>query len=168
MENMLGPVSTRNLLICFLWVVKNIDQELVSSWWYTLSITRLNSLLNVLDLCVSCFEYRVSSYRNTSHEAKVTLTHSLGLLGQAAPDQSAEQRCHNHQRQRYEESALQCHSSWRRLSEREAENEETASTASGSRYKHFNNKLVMYSTSITNFTSITLITAVACGTFQNY
>lgn len=57
---MLGPVSTRNLLICFLWVVKNIDQELVSNWWYTLSITRLDSLLNVLDLCVSCFEYRVS------------------------------------------------------------------------------------------------------------
>ena len=60
MENLLGPVSTRNLLICFLWVIKNIDQELMSSWWFTLSITRLNSLLNVLDLCVSCFEYRVS------------------------------------------------------------------------------------------------------------
>lgn len=133
---MLGPVSTRNLLICFLWVVKNIDQELVSNWWYTLSITRLNSLLNVLDLCVSCFEYRVSSYCIPSHEAEVTLIYSLGILGQAAPDQSAKQRWDNHQRQRYEESALQCHSSWRRLGERETENEKTTGTASGSRYIH--------------------------------
>lgn len=59
-ENMLGPVSTRNLLVCFLWVMKSIDKDLITSWWYTLSITRLDSLLNVLDLCVSCFEYRVS------------------------------------------------------------------------------------------------------------
>ena len=59
-ENMLGPVSTRNLLVCFLWVIKSIDKDLITSWWYTLSITRLDSLLNVLDLCVSCFEYRVS------------------------------------------------------------------------------------------------------------
>ena len=60
MENLLGPVSTRNLLVCFLWVIRSIDKELLSNWWFTLSITRLDSLLNVLDLCVSCFEYRVS------------------------------------------------------------------------------------------------------------
>lgn len=63
-ENMLGPVSTRNLLVCFLWVMKSIDKDLMTSWWYTLSITRLDSLLNVLDLCVSCFEYRVSFVYN--------------------------------------------------------------------------------------------------------
>ena len=60
MENLLGPVSTRNLLVCFLWVIRSIDKELLSNWWFTLSITRLDALLNVLDLCVSCFEYRVS------------------------------------------------------------------------------------------------------------
>ena len=59
-EQLLGPVSTRNLLICFTWVLKNIDKELVSHWWATLSITRLALLLNVLDLCVQCFEYKVS------------------------------------------------------------------------------------------------------------
>ena len=59
LEQLLGPVSTRNLLICFLWVLKNIDSELLSTWWNSLSITRLNLLINVLDLCVSCFEYKV-------------------------------------------------------------------------------------------------------------
>ena len=39
-EHLLGPVSTRNLLVCFLWVLKNIDKELVQSWWAQLSITR--------------------------------------------------------------------------------------------------------------------------------
>lgn len=59
LEQLLGPVSTRNLLICFLWVLKNVDGELLSLWWNSLSITRLNLLINVLDLCVSCFEYKV-------------------------------------------------------------------------------------------------------------
>lgn len=59
LEQLLGPVSTRNLLICFLWVLKNIDNELLSLWWNSLSITRLNLLISVIDLCVSCFEYRV-------------------------------------------------------------------------------------------------------------
>jgi hypothetical protein len=59
-ENLLGPVSTRNLLVCFLWVIRSVDKDLLSNWWFTLSITRLDALLNVLDLCVSCFEYRVS------------------------------------------------------------------------------------------------------------
>lgn len=39
-DNILGPVSTRNLLICFLWVIKNIDNELIAHWWGTLSLTR--------------------------------------------------------------------------------------------------------------------------------
>lgn len=62
LEQLLGPVSTRNLLICFLWVLKNVDSELLSLWWNSLSITRLNLLISVLDLCVSCFEYKVSNY----------------------------------------------------------------------------------------------------------
>jgi hypothetical protein len=41
-------------------VIRSVDKDLLSNWWFTLSITRLDALLNVLDLCVSCFEYRVS------------------------------------------------------------------------------------------------------------
>lgn len=57
-DNMLGPASTRNLLVCFLWVLKNIEPDLLHHWWTTLSISKLNLLLNVLDLCVACFEYK--------------------------------------------------------------------------------------------------------------
>jgi len=39
-EQLLGPVSTRNLLISFIWVLKNIDRELLAHWWVTLSISR--------------------------------------------------------------------------------------------------------------------------------
>ncbi|CAI8007936.1 Dedicator of cytokinesis protein 7 [Geodia barretti] len=60
-DHLLGPVSTRNLLICFLWVLKNIDMELLKSWWSQLSISRFNILVNVLDLSVACFEYRPGS-----------------------------------------------------------------------------------------------------------
>jgi hypothetical protein len=62
LEQLLGPVSTRNLLVCFLWVLKSVDSELLSLWWNSLSITRLNLLINVLDLCVSCFEYKVGPF----------------------------------------------------------------------------------------------------------
>ena len=65
LEQLLGPVSTRNLLICFLWVLKSIDSDLLSSWWNSLSITRLSLLINVLDLCVSCFEYKVCCLSGT-------------------------------------------------------------------------------------------------------
>ena len=87
MEQLLGPVSTRNLLISFLWVLKNVDNELLQMWWsqlsisrYTLStemdgcvtqcgfhfhyysvpIFRFNILMDVMELSVACFEYRVS------------------------------------------------------------------------------------------------------------
>lgn len=58
-ENTLGPVNTRNLLTCFLWVIKNIDPDLISNWWHILSITKRHVFFDVLDLCVLCFEYRV-------------------------------------------------------------------------------------------------------------
>jgi hypothetical protein len=57
-DQILGPASTRNLLICFLWVLKNSEGTLLHHWWATLTISRLNLLLNVLDLCVACFEYK--------------------------------------------------------------------------------------------------------------
>ncbi|XP_062509807.1 dedicator of cytokinesis protein 7-like isoform X2 [Corticium candelabrum] len=54
----LTPESTRNLLACFLWILKSIDSDVLTRWWSGLSISRLSSLLAVLDLCVACFEYK--------------------------------------------------------------------------------------------------------------
>ncbi|KAL5487361.1 hypothetical protein EMCRGX_G019952 [Ephydatia muelleri] len=68
-ECVLGPGTTRNLLICFIWVLKNIDRPLFYQWLTVLSISRLTTLLNVLDLCVSCFEYKGKKTTGTTVNA---------------------------------------------------------------------------------------------------
>ncbi|NWY46142.1 DOCK8 protein, partial [Sylvia atricapilla] len=54
----LGPDTTRNLLICFLWIMKNADQKLIQKWVADLPSMQLNRILDLLFLCVSCFEYK--------------------------------------------------------------------------------------------------------------
>ncbi|KAK5645751.1 hypothetical protein RI129_004215 [Pyrocoelia pectoralis] len=48
---------TRNLLICVLWVLKNIERESMMQWLSELSTSRMATLLHLLDACTSCFEY---------------------------------------------------------------------------------------------------------------
>ncbi|XP_063283928.1 dedicator of cytokinesis protein 7 isoform X8 [Pelobates fuscus] len=50
--------SSRCLLICLLWVLKNADETVLQKWFTDLSILQLNRLLDLLYLCVSCFEYK--------------------------------------------------------------------------------------------------------------
>ncbi|XP_066453815.1 dedicator of cytokinesis protein 7 isoform X11 [Eleutherodactylus coqui] len=50
--------SSRSLLICLLWVLKNADEIVLQKWFTDLSILQLNRLLDLLYLCVSCFEYK--------------------------------------------------------------------------------------------------------------
>uniref|UniRef100_A0A670JG84 Dedicator of cytokinesis 7 n=1 Tax=Podarcis muralis TaxID=64176 RepID=A0A670JG84_PODMU len=52
--------SSRNLLICLLWVLKNADESVLQKWFTDLSVLQLNRLLDLLYLCVSCFEYKRS------------------------------------------------------------------------------------------------------------
>ncbi|NXU09160.1 DOCK8 protein, partial [Pardalotus punctatus] len=54
----LGPDTTRNLLICFLWIMKNADQNLIQKWIADLPSMQLNRILDLLFICVSCFEYK--------------------------------------------------------------------------------------------------------------
>lgn len=54
--------SSRSLLICLLWVLKNADELVLQKWFTDLSVSQLNRLLDLLYLCVSCFEYKVTSY----------------------------------------------------------------------------------------------------------
>uniref|UniRef100_A0A665UKF5 Dedicator of cytokinesis 7 n=1 Tax=Echeneis naucrates TaxID=173247 RepID=A0A665UKF5_ECHNA len=51
--------SSRSLLICLLWVLKNADELVLQKWFTDLSVSQLNRLLDLLYLCVSCFEYKV-------------------------------------------------------------------------------------------------------------
>ncbi|XP_052274365.1 dedicator of cytokinesis protein 7-like isoform X2 [Dreissena polymorpha] len=54
----LNAEDTRNLLICFLWVLKNVDKSLLRHWWADIPINRLNCILEIVYFAVSNFEYR--------------------------------------------------------------------------------------------------------------
>lgn len=55
----LSAECSRTLLVCFLWVLKNADAALLERWVSDLSVLQINRLLDLLHLCVSCFEYKV-------------------------------------------------------------------------------------------------------------
>ncbi|XP_075527914.1 dedicator of cytokinesis isoform X1 [Dermacentor variabilis] len=57
-QSQLKEEATRHLLVCFLWVLKNADQRTLRQWWADWPLHRLQRLLDVLYICVSCFEYK--------------------------------------------------------------------------------------------------------------
>ncbi|KAL7988367.1 hypothetical protein Chor_007286 [Crotalus horridus] len=56
--SMLSAEASRNLLVCLLWVLKNADDAVLHHWLVDLSAFHVNHLLDLLYLCVSCFEYK--------------------------------------------------------------------------------------------------------------
>uniref|UniRef100_A0A914Y863 DOCKER domain-containing protein n=1 Tax=Panagrolaimus superbus TaxID=310955 RepID=A0A914Y863_9BILA len=48
---------TQQLLICFCWVIKNIDKSTLKHWMRELSPQRVHQFVDLLQLCISCFEY---------------------------------------------------------------------------------------------------------------
>ncbi|XP_056319423.1 dedicator of cytokinesis protein 8 isoform X1 [Danio aesculapii] len=56
--NMLTAETSRNLLMCFLWIIKNADQNLIQRWTVDMPSSQLSRLLELLAICTSCFEYR--------------------------------------------------------------------------------------------------------------
>ncbi|XP_067839366.1 dedicator of cytokinesis protein 8 isoform X2 [Heptranchias perlo] len=54
----LAADASRALLISFLWILKSADQILIKKWVLDLPMSQLNKILDLLYLCVSCFEYR--------------------------------------------------------------------------------------------------------------
>ncbi|XP_043920420.1 dedicator of cytokinesis protein 8 [Protopterus annectens] len=60
--SVLSAETSRNLLICFLWILKNADQSLIQKWVLELPYGLLNRVLELLYLCVSCFEYKDKQY----------------------------------------------------------------------------------------------------------
>ncbi|KAL0186853.1 hypothetical protein M9458_018523, partial [Cirrhinus mrigala] len=57
-SNMLTAETSRNLLMCFLWIIKNADQNLIQRWTVDMPSSQLSRLLELLAICISCFEYR--------------------------------------------------------------------------------------------------------------
>ncbi|XP_023577660.1 dedicator of cytokinesis protein 8 isoform X1 [Octodon degus] len=56
--NPLSADTTRHLMICFLWIMKNADQSLIKKWIADLPSMQLSGILDLLFICVSCFEYK--------------------------------------------------------------------------------------------------------------
>ncbi|XP_006881388.1 PREDICTED: dedicator of cytokinesis protein 8 isoform X1 [Elephantulus edwardii] len=56
--SLLSADTTRNLMTCFLWIVKNAEQSLIQRWIADLPSMQLNRILDLLFICVSCFEYK--------------------------------------------------------------------------------------------------------------
>ncbi|CAM4682376.1 dedicator of cytokinesis protein 6 isoform X3 [Caretta caretta] len=54
----LSAEASRTLLACLLWVLKNGDAGALQGWFAELSPLHLGRLLDLLYLCVACFEYK--------------------------------------------------------------------------------------------------------------
>ncbi|XP_068560329.1 dedicator of cytokinesis protein 8 isoform X1 [Cebidichthys violaceus] len=87
----LAADTSRHLLACFLWVMKNADRSLIQRWTVDMPLSQLNKLLELLTICVSCFEYggkqsgdKVSTQAlQKSQQAKLQLEEAL-LRGMGA------------------------------------------------------------------------------------
>ncbi|XP_028728324.1 dedicator of cytokinesis protein 6 isoform X1 [Peromyscus leucopus] len=54
----LSAESSRTLLVCVLWVLKNADAALLQRWTADLALPQLGRLLDLLYLCLAAFEYK--------------------------------------------------------------------------------------------------------------
>ncbi|XP_077570409.1 dedicator of cytokinesis protein 8-like [Stigmatopora nigra] len=87
----LAADTSRHLLVCFLWVMKNADPGLIQRWTVDMPPSQLNKLLELLTICVSCFEYRAHQSSDKvstqalqkSQQAKLQLEEAL-LRGMGA------------------------------------------------------------------------------------
>jgi len=61
--------TTRDLLICFIWVLKNTLSNLFRRWLNEQSLHKLSQLIEVLDICVSCFEYKGKKNSKTLNQS---------------------------------------------------------------------------------------------------
>uniref|UniRef100_A0A8C6V1M5 Dedicator of cytokinesis 8 n=1 Tax=Neogobius melanostomus TaxID=47308 RepID=A0A8C6V1M5_9GOBI len=72
--------TSRNLLVCFLWVMKNAERSLIQRWTVDMPPSQLQKLLELLTICISCFEYRVcliAQALQKSQQAKMQLEEAL-------------------------------------------------------------------------------------------
>uniref|UniRef100_G3T4C0 Dedicator of cytokinesis 6 n=1 Tax=Loxodonta africana TaxID=9785 RepID=G3T4C0_LOXAF len=57
--SLLSAESSRTLLVCVLWVLKNAEPALLQRWAADLALPQLGRLLDLLHLCLAAFEYKV-------------------------------------------------------------------------------------------------------------
>uniref|UniRef100_A0A672HCM0 Dedicator of cytokinesis 8 n=1 Tax=Salarias fasciatus TaxID=181472 RepID=A0A672HCM0_SALFA len=103
--------TSRHLLVCFLWVMKNADRSLIQRWTVDMPPSQLNKLLELLTICVSCFEYRVSF---KSQQAKLQLEEAL-LRGMGARGEMMKRVGGNRENLRWRKDLTQ----WRQTNDRQ-------------------------------------------------
>uniref|UniRef100_A0A8C2YD44 Dedicator of cytokinesis 7 n=1 Tax=Coturnix japonica TaxID=93934 RepID=A0A8C2YD44_COTJA len=81
--------SSRSLLICLLWVLKNADESVLQKWFTDLSVLQLNRLLDLLYLCVSCFEYKVLVFKPPEVSSKKVFERMNSLTFKKSKDMRA-------------------------------------------------------------------------------
>ncbi|XP_045145300.1 dedicator of cytokinesis protein 8 [Echinops telfairi] len=89
--SVLSADTTRSLMLCFLWILKTAEQSLVRRWVADLPSLQLTRILDLLFLCVSCFEYKgkqssdkvSTQVLQKSRDAKARLEEAL-LRGEGA------------------------------------------------------------------------------------
>ncbi|ESO12296.1 hypothetical protein HELRODRAFT_158781 [Helobdella robusta] len=86
-RNHLSQESTQDLLICFLWVLKNANIKLLWMWWSNLTPATINQLLEILKLAISNFEYKYSLPFHEQTEAN--LSRRLSFNKTASPLRSS-------------------------------------------------------------------------------
>lgn len=91
----LSSENTRHLLGCYLWVVKNLEKINLKRWIMGLTPHRVHQMLQVLNVCIPCFEYKgrkpnpvkrhTSSFRKTP-DIKEKLEECIRGTGSARND----------------------------------------------------------------------------------
>ena len=64
------PETSRDLLICVLWVLKNVRTDVLRATWAEYKPARIQQLLRLLHIAVSCFEYKVREGKWKVREGK--------------------------------------------------------------------------------------------------
>lgn len=57
-KSSLSSESTRHLLSCYAWVLKNLDRNVLYHWTLAQSPHRVHQMLQVLNICIPSFEYK--------------------------------------------------------------------------------------------------------------
>uniref|UniRef100_A0A3Q4MRI1 Dedicator of cytokinesis 8 n=1 Tax=Neolamprologus brichardi TaxID=32507 RepID=A0A3Q4MRI1_NEOBR len=90
----LAADTSRHLLVCFLWVMKNADGNLIQRWTIDMPPSQLNKLLELLTICISCFEYRgkqssdkvstqaLQKSQQAKHQLEEALLRGMGARGE--------------------------------------------------------------------------------------
>ena len=74
--NSFSEETSRDLLICLLWLLKNIDSSVLRHWWIHMSGDQLQHLIQLLDLSIASFEYK--------GKKEIKRCHRLGVGGHAS------------------------------------------------------------------------------------